>query len=98
MLGANGERSNFQVVKTILNELNLPEDFTEFVEDRPGHDLRYAIDASKTIDELGWKPKHESFEEGIKDVVSHYVSLGQSANIDLERISGSGLSVNSVEK
>ena len=98
LLGANGERSNLQVVRTVLKELDLPEDFIEFVVDRPGHDLRYAIDASRTINELGWKPNYESFEEGIKDVVSHYVSLGQSGEIDLERISGSGLSVSSVEK
>lgn len=73
LLGANGERSNLQVVRTILKELDLPADFIEFVEDRPGHDLRYAIDASKTIDDLGWEPRYESFEDGIKTVIPSYL-------------------------
>ena len=98
LLGANGERSNLQVVKTILKELGLPMDFIEFVDDRPGHDLRYAIDASRTINELGWKPKYKSFEEGIKDVVSNYVSVSQSGEIDLQKIAVAGLSATSVEK
>lgn len=75
LLGANGERSNLQVVKTILAELGIHQDFIEFTHDRPGHDLKYAIDASRTINELGWQPRYESFEEGIKDVVSHYAEL-----------------------
>ena len=98
LLGANGERSNLQVVKTILEELGLPEDFIEFVEDRPGHDLRYAIDASRTEDELGWEPRFASFEKGIKDVVSLYVSLAQSDQIGLGRISASGMSISSIKK
>jgi dTDP-glucose 4,6-dehydratase len=73
LLGANSERSNLQVVQAILREFDLPEDFIEFVKDRPGHDLRYAIDASRTINELGWGPRFKSFEQGIKDVVSLYV-------------------------
>jgi len=92
LLGADGERSNLQVVQAILSELNLPDDFIEFVKDRPGHDLRYAIDASKTRDELGWKPKYGSFEQGIGPVVSHYVDLLRSGKVDISRISGSGLS------
>lgn len=98
LLGANDERSNLQVVTNILRELSLPEDFIDFVEDRPGHDLRYAIDASKTVDKLGWRPNFESFEEGIKDVVSHYVSLGKSVKADLQRTSGTGPSLASVKK
>lgn len=73
LLGAKGERSNLQVVRAILKELELPEDFIEFVDDRPGHDLRYALDASKTEDELGWKPSYESFEDGIKETISLYL-------------------------
>jgi len=93
LLGANGERTNLQVVSTILQELGLPEDFIEFVKDRPGHDLRYAIDASKTISELGWKPSYESLEDGIAPVAHHYASLAKSGGVDLSKISGSGLSV-----
>lgn len=92
VLGANGERSNLQVVSAILRELELPEDFIDFVEDRPGHDLRYAIDASKTREELSWEPKYNSFEDGIKPVVAHYVKLARSGKIDISKISGSGLS------
>jgi dTDP-glucose 4,6-dehydratase len=92
LLGANGERTNLQVVRAILRELYLPEDFIEFVDDRPGHDLRYAIDSSKAREELGWEPKYKSFEEGLKPVVAHYAALARSGKIDISKISGSGLS------
>ena len=92
LLGANGERTNLQVVQAILKELDLPEDFIEFVPDRPGHDLRYAIDSSKARDELGWEPKFTSFEHGLKPVVAHYAELARSGRIDISKISGSGLS------
>jgi dTDP-glucose 4,6-dehydratase len=95
LLGANGERTNLQVVSTILKELGLPQDFIEFVKDRPGHDLRYAIDASKTLSELGWKPSYGSFEDGIVPVVQHYATLAKHGEVDLSRISDSGLSVSS---
>jgi dTDP-glucose 4,6-dehydratase len=72
LLGASCERSNLQVVKTVLDLLGLPEDFMEFVPDRPGHDLRYAIDASKSISELGWTPRGSSFELGVAPLVDHY--------------------------
>lgn len=93
LLGANGERNNLEVVKAILAALNLPEDFIEFVRDRPGHDLRYAIDASATVQELGWEPKIKSLEQGLPAVIDHYVGLVKAGSIDIERISGSGLSV-----
>ena len=79
LLGASNERTNLQVVKAILASLGLPEDFYETVQDRPGHDLRYAIDASKTIAELGWKPEVSNFEEQIGSVVQFYVE--HSANL-----------------
>jgi dTDP-glucose 4,6-dehydratase len=90
LLGANGERTNLQVVQAILKELDLPEDFIEFVPDRPGHDLRYAIDASKAREELGWEPKHTSFEKGLKSVVAHYAELARGGEIDISTISGPG--------
>jgi dTDP-glucose 4,6-dehydratase len=64
------------------------EDFIDFVDDRPGHDLRYAIDASKTINELGWTPKENSFEQKLQGVIDFYSRLG----IGLDSISHSGLS------
>lgn len=98
LLGANGERSNLQAVKTILNLLDLPEDFIEFTSDRPGHDLRYAIDASKAFLELSWKPRYSTFEEGMIPVVAHYAELARSGRVDISKISGSGLSVSLREK
>lgn len=74
LLGSNSERSNIQVVEAILKVLGLPSDFIEFVPDRPGHDLRYALDASKTIDELGWHPTSLKFEERLPAVIDHYLS------------------------
>jgi dTDP-glucose 4,6-dehydratase len=93
LLGANCERSNLQVVQAILRHLNLPDDFIDFVEDRPGHDLRYAIDPSKAETELGWKARHSSFEEGLAPVVEHYVALGRSGQVDISKIASSGRSV-----
>mgnify|MGYP006429837399 FL=1 len=92
LLGADGERTNLQVVQAILRELDLPEDFIEFVPDRPGHDLRYAIDSSKAREQLGWEPKYTSFEQGLKPVVAHYAELARSGKIEISKISGSGLS------
>jgi dTDP-glucose 4,6-dehydratase len=95
LLGANGERSNLQVVNAILDALGLPEDFLEFVGDRPGHDLRYAIDASTTVAELGWQPAVGSFEAGLPAVVDFYVSqlkAGAYSPEVLARLGVSGLS------
>lgn len=72
-LGGHSERTNLEVVKTILKQLGKSEDLIEFVTDRPGHDLRYAIDSTKSERELGWKLTH-TFEEGIKDTVDWYVN------------------------
>jgi dTDP-glucose 4,6-dehydratase len=88
LLGSDNQRSNLQVVRAILAAMGKPEVFIEFVEDRPGHDLRYAIDASKTISELGWKPKENSFEDMLPEVIDFYSKL----EINLDSISHSGLS------
>jgi dTDP-glucose 4,6-dehydratase len=74
LLGADNQRSNHQVVKALLKILDKPEDFIEFIADRPGHDLRYAIDASATEAELDWKPKHGNFEEKLAETVEFYLS------------------------
>lgn len=64
-VGGNNERTNIEIAKIILKFLGKSEDFITFVEDRMGHDRRYAIDASKIKKDLGWKPKTD-FEKGIK--------------------------------
>jgi dTDP-glucose 4,6-dehydratase len=74
LLGADNQRSNLQVVKALLKIMGKTEDFIEFIADRPGHDLRYAIDASATEAELGWKPKHGNFEEKLAETVEFYLS------------------------
>jgi dTDP-glucose 4,6-dehydratase len=74
LLGADNQRSNLEVVKALLGIMGKPEDFIAFIGDRPGHDLRYAIDASDTESELGWKPKHGNFEEKLAETVSFYTA------------------------
>ena len=72
-LGGHSERTNLEVVKTILNQLGKSEDLIEYVTDRPGHDLRYAIDSTKVERELGWKLSY-TFEEGIKETINWYLN------------------------
>lgn len=71
-IGGNNERTNIQIIQTILRELNKPESLMQFVKDRPGHDRRYGIDATKITNELGWKPKH-NFETGIHETIRWYL-------------------------
>ena len=72
-LGGHSERTNLTVVKTILKQLGKSEDLIEFVEDRKGHDLRYAIDSSKVEKELGWTRTY-NFEDGIKETIDWYLA------------------------
>lgn len=72
-LGGHSEKTNLDVVKTILHELGKPESLITYVTDRPGHDLRYAIDSTKTEEELGWKLTYD-FNQGIKDTVKWYIN------------------------
>ena len=72
-LGGHSERTNIDVVKTILRELGKPESLITFVEDRKGHDLRYAIDSTKVENELGWNLTY-NFEDGIKETVNWYLN------------------------
>ena len=67
-IGGHNERTNLEVVKTILKVLGKPESLITFVTDRPGHDQRYAIDPQKITTELGWKPKY-NFDTGIIDTI-----------------------------
>lgn len=86
LLGSDNQRSNLQVVRSVLAAMGKPDDFLEYVEDRPGHDLRYAIDASETISQLGWKPKENSFEDRLPEVIDFYLNI----NVDIDQISHSG--------
>ncbi|MGB4466036.1 MAG: dTDP-glucose 4,6-dehydratase [Eubacteriales bacterium] len=72
-VGGHNERTNLEVVKTILKALNKPESLITFVKDRPGHDMRYAIDPTKIHNELGWLPKTK-FDDGIKQTVEWYLN------------------------
>lgn len=72
MIGANGEKSNREVVELLLVALGKNKDDYEHVSDRPGHDLRYAIDASKLQSELGWTPKYTDFSAGLTNIVDWY--------------------------
>ena len=71
-IGGHNERTNLEVVKAILRVLNKPESLITFVKDRPGHDMRYAIDPAKIHNELGWLPKTK-FDDGIKQTVEWYL-------------------------
>ena len=72
-IGGHNERTNLEVVKTILKALNKPESLIKFVTDRPGHDRRYAIDPTKIETELGWKPEY-TFDTGIVKTIEWYLN------------------------
>lgn len=72
LIGANGERNNITVLRTILEGMGKDPDDFEWVKDRPGHDRRYAIDSTKLHTELGWKPKHTDFVEGLAATIAWY--------------------------
>lgn len=72
LIGANGERDNIHVLKAILERMGQPEDAFDWVRDRPGHDRRYAIDPTKLETELGWKPIHTDFSEGLDQTIAWY--------------------------
>lgn len=71
-VGGHNEKTNLEVVQTILKELDKPESLIEYVTDRPGHDLRYAIDPTKIRKELGWQPE-TSFSQGIRQTIQWYL-------------------------
>lgn len=87
-IGGKNEQENLTVAKLILNELDKPEALIEFVQDRPGHDERYAIDPSKLEKNLGWSPR-TSFEEGMRETIAWY-TLSNSINLPNHERSYSG--------
>jgi dTDP-glucose 4,6-dehydratase len=72
LIGADGEKSNLEVLQIILDRMGHPSDAFDFVTDRPGHDLRYAIDSTKLRTELEWQPRYTSFTEGIAATIDWY--------------------------
>ena len=72
LIGANGEKDNKTVIKMILTDLGKDANDYDHVTDRPGHDMRYAIDNSKLVKELGWQPQYTNFEAGIKATIEWY--------------------------
>ncbi len=72
LIGADGEKNNKEVVELILTTLGQPADAYDHVVDRPGHDLRYAIDSTRLRTELGWTPQFSDFEAGLADTIAWY--------------------------
>ncbi len=70
-IGGCNEKTNLEVIGLLLEHLGKPKSLIKFVTDRPGHDRRYAIDAGKTMKELGWKPSI-TFEQGLKRTIQWY--------------------------
>jgi len=78
-ISANNEIDNLTIVKKILEIMNKSENLIEFVEDRPGHDLRYSMDSTKIHDQLGWKVK-TAFDDGLKKTVQSYLDNPELLN------------------
>lgn len=72
LIGADGEKDNTSVVEMILTEMGKPSDAYDHVNDRPGHDMRYAIDSTKLRTELNWTPKFTDFAKGLKETIEWY--------------------------
>lgn len=72
LIGANGEKDNKSVIELILEDFGQDKNAYDQVIDRPGHDMRYAIDSTKLRRELGWEPKYTDFNQGLKDTIEWY--------------------------
>lgn len=72
LIGADGEKNNIDVLHAILKGMGKDKNDFDWVKDCPGHDRRYAIDSTKLRTELGWKPKHTNFEEGLVQTIQWY--------------------------
>lgn len=88
LVGAECEVDNLTIVRTLLKIMGKPEDWFDFVSDRPGHDLRYAIDPWKLAAELGWRPEYKDLEAGLEATVAWYCdnrSWWEDAKAEAER-------------
>ena len=74
LIGANGEQNNKYVLETILELMGKPKDWYDHVNDRPGHDMRYAIDSTKLQTELDWQPKYTNLREGLQATIDWYTA------------------------
>lgn len=74
LIGADGEKDNITVLEMILEAMGQPRDAYDIVKDRPGHDLRYAIDSTKLREELGWQPEFTDFSEGLQHTIDWYTN------------------------
>ncbi|MBC7546117.1 dTDP-glucose 4,6-dehydratase [Candidatus Saccharibacteria bacterium] len=72
LIGADGEKNNLEVFNMILRLMGKDQSWLEHVNDRPGHDMRYAIDSSKLRQELGWEPKYTDFTAGLQATIDWY--------------------------
>ena len=74
LIGANGEQNNKYVFETLLELMGKPKDWYDHVNDRPGHDMRYAIDCTKLQTELGWQPTYTNLREGLQATIDWYTA------------------------
>ncbi|MFT4147611.1 MAG: dTDP-glucose 4,6-dehydratase [Micrococcaceae bacterium] len=72
LIGADGEKNNKEVLELILELMGKDKSDYEHVVDRPGHDMRYAIDSTRLREELGWKPKYQDFNKGLQNTIDWY--------------------------
>ena len=74
LIGADGERNNREIIALLLELMGKPADWFEHVNDRPGHDLRYAIDSSKLRAETGWTPVYQDIHAGLRQTIDWYAA------------------------
>ena len=74
LIGANGEQNNKTIFEMLLELMGKPKDWYDHVNDRPGHDQRYAIDSTKLRTELGWQPKYTNLKEGLQATIDWYTN------------------------
>jgi len=74
LIGADGEKNNKEIIALLLELMDKPADWFEHVNDRPGHDLRYAIDSSKLRAETGWRPQYSDIREGLRNTIDWYAA------------------------
>ena len=77
LIGADGEQNNKEIIALLLELMDKPADWFEHVNDRPGHDLRYAIDSSKLRAETGWRPQYSNIRAGLRNTIDWYATNPQ---------------------